>query len=376
MKPKLLLRLCTLTCAAILSMFTGKVSAQYCNPTYFQGCVLSSQINDFSLVGDASTSISDMGTGCSGGSGTPPVSAYRDMTFDSVTMAAGGTYTVVANTAAAGFPANLQIFIDFNDDNTFDPSTESVGGGAFGTAGAATDFIITIPATAAAGPHRMRASSSGESTYPSISPCPSFPSSATGEVHDYTANISGTATTCGVPTSLAASSVTSTSAVLDWVEPAGSVGSEYVVSTSSVTPTGSGTQTTALTYSPTGLTPSTVYYAFVRDSCGATSLSAWVSTTFTTTATSTTSINNASATVSIVTYPNPVKDELTIKVNGSHNDAGQLQLMDITGKLIRTINTSAGINMHTVSLSGLQAGIYLLRYTDAMHKQTIRITKE
>ncbi len=380
MKPKFLSRLCALTCATVFSLFAGKVSAQYCTPTYFQGCLLSSEINDFSITGDASTSISDLGTGCSSSGSTPPVTCYRDMHASmSVTMAAGGTYTVVSNTSATSItPANLQIFIDFNDDGTFDPSTESVGGGAFGAAGASTNFTINIPSTAAAGTHRMRAVSSGESTYPAISPCPAFSISSpslTGEVHDYDALISGTATTCGIPTGLTASSVTTSSAVLNWSEPGGSVGSEYVVSTSSVTPAGSGTQTTALTYSPTGLTPATVYYAFVRDSCAATSLSAWVSTTFTTTATST-AVSNTTNVVSIVTYPNPVKDELTVKINGTHSDAGQLQLMDIAGKVIRTVAVSANTSSLNVSMDGLQAGIYLLRYSDGMHKQTIRVTKE
>ena len=80
--------------------------------------------------------------------------------------------------------------------------------------------------------------------------------------------------------------------------------------------------------------------------------------------------------VSIVTYPNPVKDELTVKINGTHDGAGQLQLMDIAGKVIRTITTTANTNMLNVSMDGLQAGIYLLRYSDGMHKQTIRVTKE
>ncbi len=477
MKSNILYRVSAVVCALFFSIIAGRVNAQtYCTPTFFQGCILSSEINDFSISGDAGTSISDLGTGCSGGSGTPPVTAYRDMHSSmSVTMAAGGTYTVVSNTSATSITTtNLQIFIDFNDDGTFDPSTESVGGGAMGALGASTNFTITIPVTAASGIHRMRAVSSGDATYPSVSPCPSFSltgggTSTTGEVHDYDALISGTVTSscdvptglsatgitstsailnwsepvgsagseyvvtttpgtptgpgtqttaltysptglipssvyyasvrdscgpgslsawvtitftttattssCGLPTGLAASSVTSTSAILNWSEPGGTVGSEYVVTTTPGAPAGSGTQTTALTATPTGLTPSTVYYASVRDSC-ATDLSAWVTITFTTTATSTGISNTKPGSVSIVTFPNPVKNELTVNINGTHNCLGQLQLMDISGKLITTIVTDANASVLTISMSGMPSGIYFLRYTDAKHTEVIKINKQ
>lgn len=113
---------------------------------------------------------------------------------------------------------------------------------------------------------------------------------------------------CTPVASLTPSGITNTSATITWPAVTGSMGYQYVVNTSSATPSGSGTATTATTISPTGLTPSTVYYVYVRDSCSATSLSSWVSTTFTTSATapsclpvgglSVTGVTNNSATIS------------------------------------------------------------------------------
>ena len=566
MKASLFTRLCALVCVLALSIFAGDVNAQtYCTPTYFQGCATGVEINDFSLVGAGGSSISDLGTGCSS-TGTLPVTCYRDMHASmSVTLNPATSYTVVSTDAVTDIlPTGLQIFIDFNDDGTFDPTTESVGGGVYSVLGASTNFVITIPSGAATGSHRLRAVASGDLTYPSIIPCPSYSilgggTSLTGEVHDYTAVIGTSSATCGVPTGLAASSVTSTSAVLNWSEPGGSAGSEYVVSTTAGTPIGSGAQTTALTYGPTGLTPSTVYYAYVRDSCGAGNLSAWVSTTFTTTGTVTTTCNpvtglsvsaitTSSATISwtavtgsigylwvvdnsvsapasggtfttlttanisgltagttyyahvrdtcgpgdestwvtipfttltvggcnavtsltassitsssavvnwtmatgvlwaeyvidmaatsptgagtpnstgtysatgltaattyyahvrdscgatslsawvtipfttlttaslnstvstdfsVTAFPNPVKDELTVKIDGATGKDGQVQLMDISGKMV--MSAVADANTLTMSMSGLPSGIYLIRYIDAGHTQTIKITKQ
>ena len=277
--------------SAVLFLSSQVAYGQYCTPTYFQGCLTGVEINDFSITGDAGTSISDLATGCSSTGSFPPITSYRDMSASmSVTLTPGLTYTVTTDAATSDIlPTGVQIFIDFNDDGTLDPPTESVGGGTMNLLGLSTSISITIPTGVASGSHRMRVVASGDLTYPSIIPCPSYSltgggTSLTGEVHDYTAVI-GTTSGCPVPTGLAASSVTGTSATVSWTEPGSSAGSEYVVSTSPTAPTGSGTQTAGLVDNETGLTPGTVYYVWVRDSCDATDLSTWVMITFTTTAT-------------------------------------------------------------------------------------------
>lgn len=280
--------------ALLLSLFCGRASAQYCTPGFFQGCTTSGQINDFSIAGASSSSISDPATGCSGTGGFPPVVAYLDHSTMTVSVNAATTYTVVASTTIGIVPVDIQIFIDFNNNFSFADAGESVGGGTLNALGTATNIPITIPAGATAGAHRMRAVSSGDVTYPSIDPCPSPPapfgsgSAAVGEVHDYTAYVISATPTCPPITGLSVSAITSSSATANWTAATGAIGYEYAITTSS-TPPASGTFTTTTTGTATGLTASTTYYAHVRTKCGTTTFSSWVtSTSFTTSAAPTT----------------------------------------------------------------------------------------
>ncbi len=275
----------TLVVAIVLGMLPGSIYAQYCTPAYFQGCAIAGQINDFSITGAASTSISDIGTGCSGGSGIPVV-AYLDHTSMSVSLAPATSYTVVTSTSLISITStDVQIFIDFNNNNSFLDAGESVGGGTFLPLGAATNIPVAIPTGAAAGPHRMRVVSSGDATYPGISPCPTFATATIGEVHDYTVNI--ITSSCAPVTGLTVSAITSSSAGVSWTAVSGATGYQWAVTTSP-TPPASGTYTalTAVTASP--LAPATTYYAHVRTQCG-TDYSTWVtSAIFTTLPTSST----------------------------------------------------------------------------------------
>lgn len=295
--------------AFLLLHFILPVHAQYCTPTYFQGCTISAPIIDFRLNGASSTSITDLATGCSSTSGFPPVSSYRDMHASmSVTMAAGASYTVTASTSALS-TADFQLFIDFNDNNSFLDAGESVGGGTLSMLGTATSFTITIPTTAAAGSHRMRAVSSGDASYPSITPCPSYSltggGATLGEVHDYTAIITGASSACSPVASLLATSITSSSANLSWSAVTGATSYEWSVTTTA-TPPASGTATTSTSAIASTLLPATTYYAHVRTICTS-SASSWVSIPFTTLSTtacapisglSVTNITATSATIS------------------------------------------------------------------------------
>jgi hypothetical protein len=153
----------------------------------------------------------------------------------------------------------------------------------------------------------------------------------------------------------------------------GAIGAEYVVNTIAADPTGAGTGTTLSTHTATGLTASTLYYAHVRDSCGATSLSAWVTIPLTTSAPS--GVNNVySGDFGITAFPNPVRDEVTINIAGNAAGIGQVQLIDISGKLIKADHTDT--NTLNMSMAGLPSGIYLIRYIYAEHTQTIKVIKQ
>ncbi|MEI8279171.1 MAG: fibronectin type III domain-containing protein [Bacteroidota bacterium] len=259
-----------------MSLFNKSFATSYCTPGYFPlyGCSFGDEINTFTLVGESSTSISDLNSGCSSGN-------YEDSHLTmTVTLNQGTNYTVSTNTASILNPDNIQIWIDFNDDGTFS-TTESVGGGAITTS--LTNISISIPTGATVGSHRMRAVVSGSEVYPALLACPTVLASIFGEVHDYTAVIAtGSVVTCPAPTGLTASGITSTSANLSWNTATGAVGYEYVVDNSASAPTGSGTATIGTTYNPTGLTPATTYYLHVRTNCGSGSFSAWVTIPFTT----------------------------------------------------------------------------------------------
>lgn len=86
---------------------------------------------------------------------------------------------------------------------------------------------------------------------------------------------------CNAPTGLAASGLSTTGVTLNWNAVTSSIGYEYAINTSS-TPPPSGVGITPNTYTGTGLTPGTTYYAHVRNKCSASLFSSWTTITFNT----------------------------------------------------------------------------------------------
>jgi endonuclease/exonuclease/phosphatase family metal-dependent hydrolase len=93
--------------------------------------------------------------------------------------------------------------------------------------------------------------------------------------------ISSSVGSCSFPV-VVASAVSDSSATLTWPAIPSALSYEYVLSTSSVTPT-SGTTTTNTFYNATSLNSGTNYYFHIRSNCGAGNLSAWTTKTITTT---------------------------------------------------------------------------------------------
>jgi hypothetical protein len=280
MKMKNLLRY-GLICLLLQSVFPIVASAQYCTPTFIIGCAFGplpiDDINTFSITGAASTMINDVNTGCVG------TGAYDNRTTESVTLVQGTSYTASINSSASG--DNTQIYIDFDNSFSFS-AAESVGGmNGIASTPALSSVTVTIPAGAATGSHRMRVIVNADGAYPTLDPCAALTSGyGSGEVHDYTVVITGLSTACAAVTGLAASSITTTSAVISWTAVTGAIGYEWAINTSP-TPPASGTATTLTSVSAPGLTASTAYYAHVRTKCSATSFSAWTDIPFTTLAT-------------------------------------------------------------------------------------------
>ena len=94
-----------------------------------------------------------------------------------------------------------------------------------------------------------------------------------------------------------ASGVTNAAANIPWPAVASAaLGYEYVFDNVATAPTGSGTPTTSVSYSASGLTPLTTYYFHVRSVCSAGTYSTWTTISFTTLATPPVNDNCATAT--------------------------------------------------------------------------------
>jgi hypothetical protein len=78
-----------------------------------------------------------------------------------------------------------------------------------------------------------------------------------------------------------------------------------------------------------------------------------------------TGINNISSkdnSPAITAYPNPAQDNITVTVNGVESAKGQFQIIDGQGRLVLQQKAS-GID-NTISLNGLNNGVYTILYSD------------
>lgn len=251
-----------------LLMFIGQVNAQYCTPAFASGCGGGDEINSFSIP---SAGFSHMNTGCSTG-------AYGDYTSQTITLEIGTPYTF---TVTHNFGSQqVRIWADFDNDQAFtDAAPELIAMGSSASVGGVntTTGTISIPGTATPGTYRMRV---GNRYSSQPVPCNT---DGWGEVHDYTLVV--TAPACWVPSSPVAGTPGLTTVSLSWTaaSTAPANGYEVYYSTSNTPPTpttvlDATNSTTSMTPSAdlTGLSPSSVYFAWVRSSCSATVKSAWV----------------------------------------------------------------------------------------------------
>ena len=284
-----------LMCFLFISLISVSAYSQYCTPASSLGCLTGDYPNQFSMTG-TSLSINDPSLTCTGSyqdrtatdtcevvSPSPTVNC----TITSNLSSTYSTYTTFtysgASTIHSRVTESCQLWVDWNNNDTFETS-ESIGG-MEPLPNSPLAFTVTIPPGIAAGFYRMRLVLSSVAAYPSMDPCMKTSifgiittDYASGTAIDYTIEV-GVA--CTTPTVTFGAS-TCTSQVINWTAIAGSGGYEYVVNTTAGAPTGSGTATTGTTYTATGLTPGTTYYAHVLDSCGPGYLSTWVNVPFTT----------------------------------------------------------------------------------------------
>lgn len=151
------------------------VTNSYCAP-FVVSCSSSDLIDDFILMGELSTQIYDISTGCS-------TNSYDNRTQESVTLSANKSYISLILTQYTS--DYVSIWIDFNDNAIFEASEKLVYLSM--NSGSDTAVPISIPAIgmgATGGTHRMRATVSWTTM-----PDPCQANNQYGETHDYTVNI-------------------------------------------------------------------------------------------------------------------------------------------------------------------------------------------
>ena len=78
---------------------------------------------------------------------------------------------------------------------------------------------------------------------------------------------------------------------------------------------------------------------------------------------------------SIVIYPNPAKDEVTL-INPAFLDLDDVIIYDLTGRAIKTFNLNNKHSVNTIPISDLMDGVYLLRIIKGLDQTTIRMVKK
>ena len=263
------------TLSIVFLLFVNFITAQaqYCVPNPgFGGCDFGDLIDNFILFGENGTGIVNLNSGCS-------MNAYNDTGTQTVSLSQGITYYATASSLSPS-DENMAIWIDFNDDFTFDNS-ERVAAEFNIQPGNGSVVTISIPLAAQLGSHRMRVALQLGIFPNDIDPCNTgINASDFGETHDYTITIVPPPT-CPAPSSLAVGTTTQTTAALSWTGTAAAYSVEY--GPIGFLP-GTGTYTTTLTNSITlnPLTAGTSYDVHVRALCSTTDSSSFIVGTFST----------------------------------------------------------------------------------------------
>lgn len=168
----------TPTYSTPLSMTTKAVAQCYCTPTASCG---SSFINSVSV---ASTTLSNLASGCSNAALTPSsYTMYPASGSTTGTFLKGTNYNLSVTTSTAQI---VSVWIDYNQNGTFETSEWAQVSTAT-TANAATVLAMTVPNTATTGATIMRIRSRATgSANAATDACTTF---ASGETEDYWVNI-------------------------------------------------------------------------------------------------------------------------------------------------------------------------------------------
>lgn len=191
-----------------------------------------------------------------------------------------GVNANVQITFATGFTYNSNIWIDFNDNFTFEPTELVYQGESLATNPTTLNASFIMPINAALGTHRMRI---GTADTGQAIPNPCYNGSY-GVTLDFAVNITA-APACPAPLSLTATAISTSTATLGWTSNASQLSWEIEYGLTGFTQ-GTGTIVAASTnpFVLTGLLPNTTYQFYVRAVCAGSTFSNWSSVTSFTTA--------------------------------------------------------------------------------------------
>lgn len=287
-KPYYFLKSIALTVALISSGIWA--NGQYCIPSHSIQCGSSGYINNVSTTG-GTTNITNNGTGC--GNSTTSYSDYTGNSSMRVVQNAGSSVSVSVKMGPSGgvpgtYIYRAQIYVDWNQDGTFDPAADLVGAAnAITGNGSAGVITFNVPLTAKNGLTRMRIRTGTLKSIPASStqfhPCNNMQE---GEAEDYNFEVINP---CIPPSGLAISDVDYKSAKIGWSTKANAKLYEYYFTNdkSTIPPTSIGyNYTTDTTLSYDNLICDTMYYIYLRSVCDTTGstifwdTSGWVSDSF------------------------------------------------------------------------------------------------
>lgn len=245
--------------------FTTSLNGCFCIPTYTNGGTGDNITNV--VIGSWSNA--------STGNVTP---YYEDFTTQQPapiaipTLTAGLNSTVAVTMGTHGTQYS-RVWVDFNQNLTFEPS-ESFSLGTSVAGGGTANIVVNVPAGATLGVTRMRIRGGDDAAILNTQACGAS-SSTYGQTEDYLVNILA-APACLPPTGLTTTSITASSANLGWTEAGTATVWDVEWGAFGFSPTGTPTIANATNTQPiSSLSPNTTYSFYVRANCGAGGYSTW-----------------------------------------------------------------------------------------------------
>jgi len=335
------------------AMFCANAShAQYCTPTYTNGCSFGDQIVSLVLNGESGTSINDAGGNCVSG-GSYYVNQSGNM---SVTLSAGNTYSMSLHTNALGYD-NAKAWIDFNHNNVFDDPSELVATST--QISNTTSYLpIAIPSTAVQGTYRMRIRLNQDPAPASLTPCAS---TNLGEARDYALVLS----LQPLPVTLISFSgkISGPADLLYWTvgdtRDLASFTLERSVDGVAFAPLGTVDKKAGLAHANETdysfndehpLSGDNYYRLGVKEVSGKMSYS------------NTVLLHRENAADQMLVYPNPAKSQFHLKFTSAANETLTISIMDVNGRVVKTEQRAAtrGNNDFTFNCNNLAAGSYMV----------------